>query len=176
MNSFSLKEKGFPNFLPLKELQLSSLPENTNSVIVIADITLIDKPESDILYIGKTKKLAKKIFGGYFAGYGNKTTQKIHTALFDEGYIEKTAISWFLTNNPKATQKELLENFKKEHTSCPPWNAIKKLENKPQAAAKKATPPVAKALKKVTKKQKPPNKQTVKKDKQKTKDTAQTNH
>ena len=148
MNSLTLKEKGFAEFLPLKGLQFSSLPQNKNSVIVITDSTVTSKPTSDILYIGRTKKPIKRIFGGYLAGYGGKTTQKIHSTLFDEGYIEKTAVSWLLTDNPKTAQKELLENFKKEHGDYPAWNA-KKSAAKPHKTAKKASP-ARKAIKKAT--------------------------
>ncbi|MDR0372610.1 MAG: hypothetical protein LBI79_03485 [Nitrososphaerota archaeon] len=166
MNSLTLKENGFVDFRPLKGLQLSNIPENTNSVIIIADTTLIDKSKSDILYIGKTKKLAKRIFGGYLAGYGSKTTQKIHATLFNEGYIEKAAISWILTDDPKATQQELLEKYKNEHDNYPAWNVVKKIDTKPQKNTKKAakpqkntkktkTPVIAKTVKKVIKKRKP---------------------
>jgi hypothetical protein len=155
MNTLTLKEKGFTNFFPLKEIQINNIPENTSNVIAIADTTPTNKSKSDILYIGKTKNLAKRIFGGYLAGYGGKTTQKIHTALFNEGYIEKTAISWMLTNNHKTTQKELLENFKKEHGNYPLWNTENKMSTnpqidiKPKKTAKKAkTTPIIKNIKK----------------------------
>ena len=60
-------------------------------VIIIVDKELSGKPESDILYIGRTKKPIKRILGGYLAGYGGKNTKKINQMLFDEGYIEKAA-------------------------------------------------------------------------------------
>ncbi|MCL2358979.1 MAG: hypothetical protein LBH74_01080 [Nitrososphaerota archaeon] len=143
MNSLTLKENGFTDFLPLKGLQLSSLPENTNSIIIIADTSSMDKTSSDVLYIDKAKKLTKRIFGGYLAGYGDKTTRKIHTALFNEGYIEKTAISWMLTDNHKTAQKALLENFKKEHGDFPSWNTDRKIiaEPKKEVKSKKDTEP-----------------------------------
>ncbi|MCL2685753.1 MAG: hypothetical protein FWE73_05095 [Candidatus Bathyarchaeota archaeon] len=156
MNSLTLKENGFSGFLPLKELQLSNLPKNTNSIIAIADTaTTTDKTKPDILYIDKTKKLTKRIFGGYLAGYGDKTTRKIHTTLFNEGYIEKTAISWMLTDNHKTAQKALLENFKKEHGTLPPWNTDKKTTNE----HKKNTNPQIKTKTQKTK----PNKTKIKK-------------
>ncbi len=136
MNSLTLKENGFTEFLPLKGLQFTSLPYNKNSLLILTDCTLAGKPVSDILYIGKSKKLIKRVFGGYLAGYGGKTTRKIHSLLFNDGFIEKVAVSWMLTDNPKAAQKELLEKFKKEHGEYPIWNASKKSSAKPQQAAK----------------------------------------
>jgi hypothetical protein len=138
MNSLTLKENGFAEFLPLKELSFSSLPHNKGTVLVIIDRSLSGKPTSDILYIGRSKKPTKKIFGGYLVGYGGKTTKKINSKLLDDGYIEKTSISWMLSDNPKTLQQELLENFKKEHGEYPTWNVSKKMPEKPQTKMKPA--------------------------------------
>ncbi len=136
MNSLTLKENGFVDFLPLKDVQFAHLPANQTSVIALADCTLTGKPTSDILYIGKTKKPTKRILGGYIAGYGGKTTRKIHAKLMDNGYMEKIAVSWMQSDNPKAAQKELLQNFKKEHGQYPAWNTQKKPSAPSQKAAK----------------------------------------
>jgi hypothetical protein len=137
MNSLTLKENGFAAFMPLKELSFSSLPINKGSVLVLADCTLTGKPASDIIYIGKTNKLTKRIFGGYLAGYGGKTTRKINSKLFDDGYLEKTAISWMTADNPKLSQKELLDKFKTEHGEFPAWNISNKSPQKTKPAAPK---------------------------------------
>ena len=144
MNSSTLKEKGFIEFVPLKNLPFSSLPLNKGAVLVLVDSTFAGKPVSDILYIGKTKKPHKRIFGGYLAGYGGKTTRKISSTLFDEGYIEKVAVSWILTEDPKATQEELLESYKKEHGKYPAWNVPAK---KPVKSPKKAASLAKKVVK-----------------------------
>jgi hypothetical protein len=138
MNSLTLKENGFAEFVPLKGLPFSSLPFNKGSVLVLADITLAGKPTSDVLYIGRSKKPTKRILGGYLSGYGGKTTKKISSKLLSDGYIEKVAVSWMLSDNPRATQRKLLENFKKEHGEYPAWNTPKKTSKKPQQTAKVA--------------------------------------
>jgi hypothetical protein len=143
MNSLTLKEKGFAEFTPLKRLSFSSLLFDKSSVFVLADSTLTGKSISDILYIGKTKKPTKRVFGGYLAGYGGKTTRKINSMLLNDGYLEKVAISWMLSENPKLTQKELLENYKKEHGEYPAWNVSKKVPVIPQRKSK-AAPKAAK--------------------------------
>ncbi len=143
MNSLSLKEKGFTEFVPLKTLAFCSLPINQGSVLVLADSTQTGKEASDILYIGRTKKPTKRIFGGYLAGNGSKTTKKINSRLFDNGCIEKVTISWMMADNPKVAQQELLENFKKDHGECPPWNAPKNVTQKTKPESK-AAPEVAK--------------------------------
>ncbi len=138
MNSLTLKQKGFADFVPLKGLPFSSLPFNKSSVLVLADSTLSGKPTSDILYIGKSKKPTKRVFGGYLAGFGGKITRKISSKLLDDGYIEKVAVSWMLTEDPKAAQEELLESFKKEHGQYPAWNVANKSSQDTKPIAKKA--------------------------------------
>lgn len=140
MNSLTLKENGFANFIPLKGLTFSSLPSNQSSIIVLTDSSLAGKPTSDILYIGKTKKIAKRVFGGYLAGYGGKTTRKINSMLLNDGFLEKVSIGWSPSDNPKAKQQELLENFKKEHGQYPSWNATKKATKKTPPEPKTAKP------------------------------------
>ncbi len=137
MNSLTLKQKGFAEFVPLKGLPFSSLPFNKSSILILADSTLSGKPTSDILYIGKSKKPTKRVFGGYLAGFGGKTIRKINSKLLDDGYIEKVAVSWMLTEDPKAVQEELLESFKKEQGEYPAWNAPNKTPQKTQPLAKK---------------------------------------
>jgi hypothetical protein len=141
MNSLTLKQKGFAEFVPLKGLPFSSLPFNKSSVLVLADTTLSGKPVSDILYIGKSKKPTKRVFGGYLAGFGGKTTRKISSKLLDDGYIEKIVVSWLITDNSRLAQQELLEQFKKEHGEYPAWNVSKKPAQKPKPVAPKISKP-----------------------------------
>jgi hypothetical protein len=132
MNSKTLIETGFAEWFPLKTLTHANLPSDKGSVIIIVDKELAGKPESDILYIGRTKKPVKRILGGYLAGYGGKNTKKINQMLFDEGYIEKAAIGWIQTDKPRIMQEELLTKFKADHGELPIWNTKKKLTVKPK--------------------------------------------
>jgi len=150
MNSQTFKENGFAEFLPLKELSVSHFTNN-GQVFVLIDKTLSGKAMSDILYIGRAKKPAKKILGGYIGSYGGKSVKKIHSALFKDGYIEKTSISWIASDDPKKTQQELLAKFKNEHGDFPPWNAPRKKATKAKPKAK----PKAKAKPKKVAKPKP---------------------
>jgi hypothetical protein len=139
MNSLTLKENGFAEFLPLKDLSFVNVPCNKSGVIVLSNL----KPEpetSDILYIGRSKKLTRRVFGGYLAGCGGKITRKISAKLLDEGFLEKTAISWMLTDDPKMAQQTLLDAFKKEHGAFPAWNVLKKVSVKPKAPVAEAKP------------------------------------
>ena len=144
MNSLTLKENGFVDFVPLKALSSSALPSDKSIILILADGTTTGKPASNILYIGKTKKPLKRVFGGYLAGYGGKTTRKINSLLLNDGYLEKVVISWMQSDNPKLSQQELLESFKKEHGDYPAWNISKKApaaaQPKPKVAPKLAKP------------------------------------
>jgi len=140
----SLKESGFAEFVPIKAISYSIIPKDKSSIIILADCTIPGKPTSDILYIGKSKKPSKRVFGGYLAGYGGKTTRKINSRLLNDGYMERVSISWIISEDPKLTQQELLEKFKKEHGEYPAWNISKKLSPKPLPKPK-STPKVVKA-------------------------------
>jgi hypothetical protein len=132
MNSKTLMEIGFSEWLPLKTLTFSNLPSDNGAVIIIVDRELSGKQESDILYIGRTKKPSKRILGGYLGGYGGKNTKRINQFLFDQGYLEKVAIGWILTDKPRIMQEELLAKFKEAHGELPIWNTKKKLNIKPK--------------------------------------------
>jgi len=136
MNSKTLMEQGFIEWFPVKTLAHSNLPSDQGIVLVIVDQDLSGKEESDILYIGRTKKPAKRIMGGYLGGYGGKNAKKINQKLFDEGYMGRALIGWVVTEKPRVMQKELLAKYKGEHGNLPAWNAKKKVNMKP-----KETPP-----------------------------------
>jgi hypothetical protein len=140
VNSSSLKQSGFSQPLALKSITFSSLPFNGGCVFAIVDTSPTGKESTDILYIGRSKKPTRRIFGGYLSGYGGKNTKRISSNLLNEGYIEKTAISWMSSDKPKAMQSELLEKFVQEHGQVPLWNASKKKQAKIKKAAKKPKP------------------------------------
>jgi hypothetical protein len=140
MNSITLKEIGFSDSVPLCSISFLSLPHDKSIVFALVDKTLSGKTGSDILYIGRSKKPTKKILGSYIAGFGGKNSKKIYSKLFDEGYLEKIALSWILSDDPRATQKEFLSKFVKEQGNYPTWNAIKRLPEKPKTKSKVSKP------------------------------------
>jgi hypothetical protein len=140
MNSLALKKIGFSDLFPLATLSFSILPQNKGVVFAIVDTTLCGKPETDILYIGRAKSPAKKLLGSIIAGYGGKGGKKINAKLLNEGYVEKAAVCWILSDDPRATQKELLEKFIVEQSGYPSWNVAKKLRAKPKVPEPKKKP------------------------------------
>jgi hypothetical protein len=80
------------------------------------------------------------------AGFGGKNSKKIYSKLFDEGYIEKIALSWIESDKPRVTQKEFLDKFVKEQSQYPIWNVAKKLPEKPEAVQKVGKPRLRKSV------------------------------
>ena len=138
MNSKTLIEAGFCEWIPLKTLNHSHLPVDKAIVVAIVDKELSGKPESDILYIGRTKKPTKRILGGYLAGYGGKNARKISQKLLCEGYMDKAVISWVITEKPRVMQEELLAKYKAAHGTLPAWNNKKQIAKPKQAPKLKA--------------------------------------
>jgi hypothetical protein len=144
MNSNTLKEIGFSDLVPLCSLSFLNLPYDKSIVFALVDKSLSGKTGSDILYIGRSKKPVKKILGSYLAGFGGKGSKKINSKLFDEGYIEKIALSWIESDNPRATQKEFLSKFVAEQSEYPRWNVVKKIPENPKVTQKVVKPRVRK--------------------------------
>jgi hypothetical protein len=120
MNSTNLKDLGFQEWYPLNDLSPANIPYGKSGVFVIVDKTLTEP--SDIIYIGRSKALTKKIIGGVLGGCGGKVAQKIHKQLFQNGLISNMQISWILVDKPKAKQQELLFKYEGEHGNYPAWN------------------------------------------------------
>jgi hypothetical protein len=63
--------------------------------------------------------------------------------LLNEANLDKTSITWIISDNPMATKKELLSKFNEKQEGYPAWNAQKKLPAKlktPQTKKKTAKP------------------------------------
>jgi hypothetical protein len=145
MNSITLKAIGFSDLIPLCNLSFLNLPSDKSIVFALVDKSLSGKTGSDIMYIGRAKNPVRKIMGSYLAGFGGKTSKKIFAKLFDEGYIEKIALSWIESDNPRVTQQEFLAKFVEEHRMYPNWNVAKKLPDKPKAIKKVANSRIRKS-------------------------------
>ena len=77
---------------------------------------------SNILYIGSTNNLMRRVLGNYLGGIGGKTTQRIHNNLFEKNYINNVEISWKIVDNFKNEERDLRKNYLQKHGELPPWN------------------------------------------------------
>ncbi len=146
MNSSTLKDIGFSDLVPLCSVSFLNLPNDKSIVFALIDKSLSGKTGSDIMYIGRSKNPVKKIMGSYLSGFGGKSSKKIYSKLFDEGYIEKIALSWIESDNPRATQQEFLSKFVEEQSEYPIWNVPKKLSEKPKEIKKAVKPRTRKSV------------------------------
>jgi len=80
------------------------------------------KGKSDILYIGSSKNLQKRIINNYLKGNGGLTTKRIHNYLIKRNYINFVEVGWEITKNYKNLEKKLRNKFDKDHDQLPPWN------------------------------------------------------
>jgi excinuclease UvrABC nuclease subunit len=80
------------------------------------------KSKSDILYIGSSKNLQKRIINNYLKGRGGPTTKRIHSYLIKRNYINFVEVGWKITKNYKNLEVELINKFDKDHDQLPPWN------------------------------------------------------
>lgn len=151
MNSSTLKAMGFSDLFSLSDLSFSDLPQNKGIVFAIVNTSLTEKSGTDIVYIGRAKKPARKLLGSVIAGYGGKSSRKINAKLFDDGSFEKSAVTWIVSDDPKTTQNGLLGKFVEEQGDSPIWNVTQKVQAKsvPPKPKKAAAKPrsVRRALK-----------------------------
>jgi len=124
MDSKSLEKYGFKDWHLLNKLAISEVLYKQEGVYVIKSKISLQRRvgKSDILYIGSSDNLVRRIFGNYLGGVGGGTTQRIHKLLFEEGYLEKTDIGWALTKEFRKLEKDLKMEFEREHRELPPWN------------------------------------------------------
>ena len=80
------------------------------------------KGKSDILYIGSSKDLQKRIIENYLKGVGGQTTKRIHKYLIERKYKNFIEVGLKRTKDYKNLEKKLLDKFEKDHDQLPPWN------------------------------------------------------
>jgi len=80
------------------------------------------KGKSDILYIGSSKDLQKRIIKNYLKGVGGQTTKRIHNCLIERKYKNFIEVGLKSTKDYKNLEKKLLDKFEKDHDQLPPWN------------------------------------------------------
>jgi len=116
MDSSDLRIYGFTSWIKLSELEKNKghgIPEKKSGVYVFR----LDRKfgrlvgESDILYIGISDDLRKKIYNDYILGEDirkdYKTIQRIHTYLDDLKYLDKVEVSYITLEDLKNLIKEL---------------------------------------------------------------------
>ena len=111
----------FKNWFPLVRLSTGDVAHHT-SISGVYAIRLAATGE--ILYIGSSNNLRRRIFGNYIGGVGGETTQRIHELLFAEGQIAKVEVAWIEVDEYTDKEAELKEEYRKKHGHLPRWNKL----------------------------------------------------
>ena len=80
---------GFTRWLPLSRLAVGDLPGEA----IPAAYALRSAPTRELLYIGSTDNLSRRIFGNFIGGVGGETTKRGHALLFEDGNIDDVELA-----------------------------------------------------------------------------------
>ena len=115
------RHAAFENWLPLVRLSIGDLPHDRKLAGVYA-MRLIATGE--VLYIGASNNLRRRLFGNYTGGVGGETTQRIHELLFSEGWITEVEIAWIEVDAYMDKEAELKDEHREKHGRLPRWNKV----------------------------------------------------
>jgi hypothetical protein len=96
------------HWIPLARLSLADLPNygDASGVYVMREIA-----SAELLYIGSTDTLRRRLFVNHLGGYGGPTTQRIHAELFAPGVLEGVEVTWIATDDWKSLEIEMKRQF-----------------------------------------------------------------
>ena len=106
------------HWLPLAGLSLGDLPRLGN---VGAAYMFRDALTEELLYIGSTDCLRRRLFGNHLGGVGGATTQRVNGLLLHRNRVARVQVAWFVTREWKRLEDVLKAEFRAEHDySLPP--------------------------------------------------------
>ncbi len=110
---------GFSNWTSLRELSIGVVPEYGDLSCVYC---IRSAQTGEVLYIGSTGCLRRRIFGNYIGGVGGRTTRRLHGILFTDEEVTNVELAYAETNEYRTREKQLLRAFRLEHGRLPRWN------------------------------------------------------
>lgn len=136
MDSESLEEHGLKEWLGWDLLTILDVPykQGVYAIRLKSGTKKRKIGASDLLYIGESNNLVRRIFGNYLGGIGGgagSTTERINILLQLGENFENTEIGWVVTENDQereSLERKLIERYKYEHGEKPPWSYNKTLE------------------------------------------------
>lgn len=132
----NLQQLGFGNKFVISEDKetnkrfVESVPFKSGVYAIVADKPISRlKGKSEILYLGKTsnlrrrlKHLLKYFLPDYYVGrWGRHTARKMLKIIFEETDI-KPAIVYLVHSNPRVAERKLLQGYYLTHLETPPLN------------------------------------------------------
>lgn len=95
-------------WVPLDRLSLSDLPEYGE---VSGCYVFRIAATGEVIYIGKTDNLRRRLFVNHLGGWGGATTQRIHAALFEPSVLAGVEVAWLVSDTPESLERELKRQF-----------------------------------------------------------------
>ena len=95
-------------WIRLDRLCLADLPKYGD---VPACYLFREVASGEVIYIGSTEKLGRRLFGNYIGGVGGATTKRIHAALFEPKVLAGVEVAWIEGDDFKALEIELKRQF-----------------------------------------------------------------
>lgn len=65
----------------------------------------------EVVYIGSTDTLRRRLFGNYLGGVGGDTTQRVHATLFEADTVARVEVTWIVSESWKALEVDLKHQF-----------------------------------------------------------------
>src|SRR5437879_5947410 len=94
--------RGVP-WVSLASLAPSSMPPGHGDFGAVYAFRLADTNE--LLYIGSTSRLRRRLLGNYLGGIGGETTQRIHSHIFTDFLIDRIEVAWQGTGDGRRMEK-----------------------------------------------------------------------
>lgn len=115
-----MKLSEFVKWYTLNNLAVKDVPERGNDGFVYVFRRCSTK---EILYIGGTTDLRRRLFGNYIGGVGGGTTQRIHELLFKERAITDIEVAWkTIWGDSSGEERRLRQDYFEQAGELPPWN------------------------------------------------------
>ena len=95
-------------WIPLDRLCLADLPEHGE---VPGCYVFRQAASGEVIYIGSTDTLRRRLFANHLGGVGGATTKRVHAALFAPGVLAGVEVTWLVTQEYKALEIELKRQF-----------------------------------------------------------------
>jgi excinuclease UvrABC nuclease subunit len=105
-------------WLPLADLSVAQLPELGSCAGAYA---FRDAGSKEILYIGSTDCLRRRLLGNYVGGVGGDTTKRVNALLFGAGMIMGIEVRVFPSTRHVDLEKELKVAYTADHGRLPKW-------------------------------------------------------
>jgi len=119
-------ENQFKNWKALATLSVDDLPQRGNFSAAYA---FRDSRNHEIIKLGETGTLRRRIFGNFIGGVGGRsdsTTQLVHCSLIHERTINHIEIAWIKTKTKsaaRAIEKQFRQEYKAAHRGHrPKWD------------------------------------------------------